>query len=548
MSIPKLVLSVFVLSAFPVPMMAQDVFDRTDPTQGEEEEVRQPEQAEGIPPSVAADPTSQAVALDGEYRVGAIIIEGRSALSVSDFVDILDSYSGHNLRSAQLDALVDAIASRARDRGYAFATAYIQPQALSAGVLRVHLDEGVIDEIRIEGADESAIRSQLAPLQNGRAVTLAMVERQILLAGDISGVHIRRSRYERENGRGILIVEASRSALDGYLELTNDGSQPIGPERARIDADLNGLILPSDEIDLTYTTTPFEPEELQYGNASYSVVVNSSGTEVGMVGSYSATEPGAYLSDRDVFGRAWRVGLEARHPLLRSRNASLWVEGELQLRDLRQEREGILVRHDRIPVIRAGLFTVAKVAGGRFRGRLTVSQGLSVLGATELGDPLASRDDASAVFSSLYAWADWTRDLPSDFSLRLAGRAQGSTDPLLSTEDLGLGGNSFLRGYNFSERFGDQGVMGSGELRYDWDDAAGLIDRLQLYTYADGGVVDNLANGRGNGSLASAGGGIRTDITRGLDFDIEVAVPLTGPRYDTDDMSPRFNVRIKKSL
>lgn len=548
MNITKLAVAVLVSLGSPSQSYAQVVLDRTDPTQGEEDEVRQPENDDGVPPAIAVDQESERAVSGESYSVGAIIIEGRSVLPVSAFVDIVERYSGQDLSSAQLDELVDAIASRARDRGYAFANAHIRPQALSAGILRVHLDEGVIDEIRIEGVEDSAIRSQLAPLQNGMPVTLAMVERQILLAGDVSGAYIRRSRYEQEGGRGILVVEASRSAQDGYVELTNDGSQPIGPERARIDVDLNGLLLPSDEVDLTYTTTPFEPDELQYGSASYRVIVNSSGTEVGLVGSYSVTEPGAYLSDRDVFGRAWRVGLEARHPVIRSRKASLWVEGELQLRDLRQERQDILVRHDRIPVIRAGLFSVAEVAGGRFRGRLTVSQGLNILDATELGDPLASRDDASAVFSSLYAWSDWTRELTSEFSMRLAGRAQIATDPLLSTEDLGLGGNSFLRGYNFSERFGDQGVMGSGELRYDWNDAAGLVDRLQLYTYADGGVVDNLANGRGNGSLASAGGGIRTDITRGLDFDFEIAVPLTGPRYDTDDMSPRFNLRIRKSL
>lgn len=538
-------------AASPWPVLAQSVLDRTDPAQEEQQEREErnerEEGAADLPP-IAAEEQPSGTVPESIYAVGPIVIEGVAELSVSDFVDIVERYSGRNLTEDELNMLANEIASRARQRGYIFATAMIEPQSLRAGVLRVRLNEGVIDEIRIEGDDDPAIRAQLEPLRREGPVTLEMLERQLLLAGDISGAYIRRTYYEREGEVGVLIVEASRSDASGSIELENDGSKPVGPERARIDVDLNGLITPFDEVDLTYSTTPLQPKELQYARARYFVVANTSGTEIGADVSFSTTEPGAYLADRDVFGRFWRIGVEARHPLVRSRDASLWAEAEFEVRDLRQERDGRLARHDRIPVIRAGLYTIAKAAGGRLSGKLTYSQGLDILGATDLGDPLASRDDASAVFSSLYAWADWDRDLFSNFSLELAGRAQLSTDPLLSTEDLGLGGNSFLRGYSYSERSGDEGIMGSGELRYDWRDAAGLVRNLQLYAYADGGVVGNLADGRGSGSLASAGGGFRTDITRNLDFDAEIAVPLTGPRYDTDDQSPRINIRIRMAL
>ncbi|MBU1254621.1 MAG: ShlB/FhaC/HecB family hemolysin secretion/activation protein, partial [Alphaproteobacteria bacterium] len=182
------------------------------------------------------------------------------------------------------------------------------------------------------------------------------------------------------------------------------------------------------------------------------------------------------------------------------------------------------------------------------RGRLTLSQGLDILGATQRGDPLASRPDASPDFTTLSGWVDWERGLSRSVSLALAARGQISSTSLLITEDIGLGGNRFLRGYNFGERSGDEGIMGFAELRYDWDDAFGLVRRMQFYGYADGGVVGNLDGGRGSGSLASGGGGIRTDITRDLDLDLELAIPLTGPRYDTDDKSPRLNVSVSQSF
>ena len=138
---------------------------------------------------------------------------------------------------------------------------------------------------------------------------------------------------------------------------------------------------------------------------------------------------------------------------------------------------------------------------------------------------------------------DFLRDLAP-----VASIGQLSTAPLLIGETFSLGGTQFLRGYDFAQRVGDEGAAGLAELRYDWPRALGAVRNLQLYAYADGGTVSNLAAGRRNGTLASSGAGLRTDITRDLDLDFEVAVPLTEDRYDTGDNTPRINVRVSQSF
>lgn len=530
------------------PALAQTTLDQTDPTQAEEADEFSSED-EVVPPTRIVPRTVDTdTPQDGIYSIGPIAIVGLSHMSVADFVDIVERYGSRDLTGQELGELTNAVVARAQSLGYIFASAYIDPQTLQAGVLRVRVDEGTIARIRIDGADDPAIRSQLAPLLDGRPITRERLERQLLLTDDVSGVWVRRAYFERDGQDGVLVLETRRSRASGSITFENDGSAPVGPERLRVDGDFNGIIVPADEIDVTIATTPFEPEELQYGRIEYQAVLNSSGTQAGISASYSQTDPGAYLDDDEVFGKSTLVGIEVRHPFMRSRDFSVWGEAAFQVRDLRQERGGILARHDRIPVLRLGAYILGQPAGGRLRARLTYSQGLSIFDATQKGDPLASRDDASATFSSLEGWAEWERDLASDFSIELAAKGQISTDPLLSTEDLGLGGNSFLRGYPYSQRSGDEGVMGSGELRYDWADAMNLLDNMQVYAYADGGVVGNLEGGFGSGSLASAGGGVRTDIVSGLDFDVELAVPLTGPRYDTDNANPRVNVKLRKSL
>ena len=63
-----------------------------------------------------------------------------------------------------------------------------------------------------------------------------------------------------------------------------------------------------------------------------------------------------------------------------------------------------------------------------------------------------------------------------------------------------------------------------------------------------GGGGWDQSGGSGNATLASSGAGFRADVTRFLDVDLEVAVPLTEPRYDTDDRSPRINLRVSQSF
>jgi hemolysin activation/secretion protein len=530
-------------------LAAQDAFDRTNPILQSERD--KPLDETETPPRIEVQPVLDQPwqsAGTPDLTVGSVVIDGLEALNRSDFATAIEPYIGRNLDRSELRMLTDAIADVARKRGYVLATAWIPEQALVGGMLRVRVDEGTIDDIRVEGSSDPAIRAQLSRLIGQRPITLAALQREVLLTDDLPGVSIRSTRFETVGARRVLVVDARREDFGGSVLIATDGTKPVGPVRARIDLNANGLISPSDRIDLSYSMTPFDPDELAFFSARYSVIVNDAGTQIGLNGTYSQTEPGAYLADRGIEGEAWQGGIRLRHPLLRTQKRSLWLEASGEVQDLRQNWFGELRRKDRLAVTRVGLYGFAPLAGGTFQGRATVSQGLSIFGATELGDPLASRTDAPDDFTTLLWWLNWRRGIAPRVSLSLGASGQFSTAPLLIGESYALGGNAFLRGYDFAQRVGDQGIAGSAELRYDWADALGAVRNVQLYAFADGGTVTNLGDGVGGGTLASSGGGLRADITRYLDLDLELAVPLSEPRYDTGDNSPRINLRVVQSF
>ncbi|WP_143738490.1 ShlB/FhaC/HecB family hemolysin secretion/activation protein [Erythrobacter colymbi] len=532
-----------------IPLTAQDALDRTNPaSQAARDEqglpVQQQIRIEVLPVLDTPLADEGAPIMD----VGAIVIDGLTVLRQADFAQVVEPFAGRPLSRADLGRLADAIAARARSRGYVLATAWIPEQTLVGGMLRVRIDEGRIDAVRIEGSDDPAIRRQLERLVGDRPVTLEALQREVLLADDLPGVWIRGTRFERQGARRILVVDAGRSDVGGSVLVATDGTKPLGPVRARIDFDSNGLISPRDRIDLSFSATPLDPEELAFFSARYSVIINDAGTSVGAFGTYSRTEPGAYLAARNLTGEAWQGGIRLRHPLMRTQTRSLWLEASAELQDLKQDSLGTLVRADRIALARLGFYGYGPLAGGTLQGRATVSQGLPVLGATGNSDPLASRWDTQPDFTTLYWWLNWRRGIAPRVSVSLATIGQLSTAPLLIGESFALGGTGFLRGYDFAQRVGDEGVAGLAELRYDWPKALGAVRNVQLYAFADGGTVSNLQGGLGGGTLASSGGGLRADITRNMGLDFEVAVPLTEDRYDTGDNTPRINVRVSQSF
>lgn len=520
------------------PGAAQTVLDRVDPATRSLPRVAEPTPAPDSP-VLGVEPSAAAAATASDILIGAVRFQGLKALTPADFAEVIEPFLGRTAAPRDLADLAEKVAARARSRGYVFATAGIEPQRLAVGVLTVTVDEGQVDEVRIDGPDHAGVRAALAPLTTGRPVTMAEVERRLLIAGDIDGVWIRSARYVREAGRGVLVVKPVITRAAGRVAISNDNVRAIGPEMAYARFDLRQIAASDDVLTMSYSGTVFQPSEFNSGRVRYGKRVSAGGTELAVSAGLSRSQPGADVAALDILGRSWSVNLSALQPLTRRRAASLWLSADLDLRDIEQKRRGTLVRADRLTVARLGLRGFAQTGAGRLRAGATVSRGLDLFGATRAGDPRATRRDADGVFTTAGAWADWTMPLTGSFSLRAAAEAQVADRPLLVSEELQLGGQAFLRGYDWSERLGDTGSAGVVELRYDWKKPLGIMRRVQVYGFADGGRVTNLRGGRGGGTLASAGGGLRADVTPRLGATFEVAAPLTEPRFETGNRRPR---------
>lgn len=523
---------------------AQSQVDRADPSVAREQ--LNPEQT--APANNRQAPRieqsrSGPLAAFAPFVVGAVRVEGATLLRPSAFAPAIEPYLGRELGPAELRALATDIANIARRAGFGLASAQIPAQKVVNATLVVTLDEGRIDLVEADGNGKANVEHLLRGLVGSRPVRTGDLERQLLLAGDVAGVSVDRVRLERRDGRNVLIVQTRREAFNARALVDNWGSGPIGPIRAQFSLDVNGPVTGNDRLSVGAVVTPLQPREFQFARVAYSLPVGRSGTEIAVAAYMGHSRPGAGLAAQRLEGNSFDLEATASHPFLRSRAASLWANVQLGLHDSDLDRAGVEERSDRIATLGIGLNALGRIGEGWIRVHLRVEQGVDAFGATRSGDPLASRPDGDAVFTKLAFSAQFSTPLSDRLSLALAMEGQIASRALLASEEMGLGGRSFLRGYDYREVSGDQGVAASAELRYDFGAVTRGVRRFQLYAYGDAGKVENDGTGIGGGSLASAGVGARIWLRNRLEAGVELGVPLEDSPFRADP-KPRFSFTV----
>ncbi|WP_156423700.1 ShlB/FhaC/HecB family hemolysin secretion/activation protein [Erythrobacter sp. YT30] len=452
----------------------------------------------------------------------------------------LNDFFGETLTEERLAELTNEVAQLARDQGFDYASSEIVGDPNALGIVEVRLNEGSIDVVEIEGYDNSIARRILDKLK-GASISKADLERALLLVSDIPAVRLRNASFEQVDGLGVLSVKLSRRDNAFGMAADNYGSASFGPVRARIAMAAGDVLSGGDQVRAAVRVNPVDVGELLFLSASYETKIGNDGLTLTASGSVGTTAPGGAFNDTDISGESARAGLQVTHPVARGKKASLWVEGRSEYISIEQDDLNAMLRDDTVVTASVGLRTQVVVPGGRIRAGVSHVRGLDLFGATRLGDPIASRSDGDGVFSKVEFWSDARFSLSDRVDLFFAMGGQIADRPLLGSEELALGGAYRTRGYNFSEVLGDEGFYGLAELRYNVNTDKLPLDRLQLYGFVDGGTVNDIEQDFGEGSLFSAGPGVRARMGV-LDVELEGGFPLGGSGKRSDD-GPQINLR-----
>ncbi|HVC17780.1 MAG TPA: ShlB/FhaC/HecB family hemolysin secretion/activation protein, partial [Rhodanobacter sp.] len=280
-----------------------------------------------------------------------------------------------------------------------------------------------------------------------------------------------------------------------------------------------------------------------FGQASEEFFVGGSGLRVRLYGGSGDSTPSGFLRAIGYEGSTTTFGLSASYPLIRSRQQTLNISGYLDaIQDEIWTNSGpggarSSISRDSLGVARIGANYALQdlLAGGDRSAVNTVtvrlSQGIPGFGGTGNDNPNPSRPGERVDFTKVDAQVSRTQTLFQPWqnaSVALEGLAGGQlTNRVLpAVEQFFLGGSQFTRGFYSGEVTADQALFWTLELQLNTGLNMTLFRRqfnmaAQFYVFYDRGEAWELVRSEPNQRLSSEGIGVRLNITRYTEFDLE---------------------------
>lgn len=469
------------------------------------------------------------------FSLTAVRIEGGSPLASGDIEAVYRGRLGKPISQAGLAALAGEISQRHRDAGYHLTRAIIPPQDIKGGIVTVRIIPGAVAELVVEGdeADRFGTRRMLAPIAEEAPARLATLERQLLLVNDLPGVRVKDTTLEEVgagSGRFRLTVILDSWSVFISAGFDNAASNAVGPWQAYFGASLNSLIIPGDTLAVNLSSVPGSTQELRYGRISYDApLFGSDWLRVGVSASRSVVWPGDLRRVDRVRSDAENLEARATVVALQTQRQSLSLTAGFGISNIVEESIFGINYRDRLRI--ASLTADYRLRDdwqGTTYATLGVRKGLGIDGASRRYDPLLSRFDGSGDFYVLQGALTRYQGLGGNWSMKLAGSGQVSSEALLISQQFYLGGAAFGRAFQSGWLAGDNGIAGSAELRYDYRPSLSFLKNVQFFGFVEGGAVRSYAAPRDIvQSLSAVGGGVRLQLNDSVEAGITVAAPLS---------------------
>jgi hemolysin activation/secretion protein len=429
--------------------------------------------AVSVPPiQVPAQPHPAAPSGGGDVRVlvAKFIFSGNSVFSDDQLQAIVAGWKGRQLNFGELIQAVEAIEASYRSAGYFLAQAYLPPQKIKDGSVEIAVSEGRLGETRLEGeslVSSDVLFSYLDRLPKDQALTLPLLERQILLINELSGsrANLDLQAGDQPGTTDVVLALKPDEMLSGRVELNNYGLPSTGEKRLGVTLDANSALGLGERISFGALTsenrnlTSYNLRgELPAGSDGWRILAGASRAEYTLGGSFAAL-------DASGFADSLRLGVA--YPFIRSRAANLKLQVEADDNKLvdrfRAYGFDLDKRSRGLTATLSGDLLDELMGGGATRADLALRSGHLVLG------PVAKAFDSAGTagsFDKATITVQRQQTLGGAWSLQLQYLQQLASKNLDSSEKLTLGGPTTLPGYANGESSGDEGLLAKLAVRW----------------------------------------------------------------------------------
>lgn len=453
-------------------------------------------------------------------------------------------YIGKALSLTEIKKLVNTINEEYKSKGYLTSRAYIPPQDVQKGTLKIGLFEGKIGEL-ITAENELTIKNYVEEYLNlplGGVLNINDIEKRVLVfnAGNDAKARVALQPGTIKGTTDIetIVEEPQRFSATAFTD--NAGQKETGYYRGGVFATARGIV-PIDYI----------RDQLNIGG------VVSHGSK-SFFASYSLTEP--------FWGTTWTLGTD-------------WSDTDIVGGDLRGlDIEGNFYNYYlsvKKPVwVTEQSVTNASLTGSIKKGATYISDfktqevntdtltgafdNLYLFNRGYLYNQIAATHAARINIGTSKFWHyNYTGEAQLGFAdvwaVNVKGRAQYSNDHFLpSSDQFQVGGVNSVRGYPEGMLVGDKGFSFMNELKRELPLNLPKVQRTEVFTFYDIGKAYSAESGdlknTNEALIYSTGLGARVDFLERLNASVTAAFPLKRHEFNHDRKGVKFLFYLQAKL
>lgn len=473
--------------------------------------------------------------------IGDVNIVGNERYDDATLKARIQSKLGKKLTFPEILQLARSIENHYKSNSYHIVKVSIPKGGLKNSVLTLKVAEGKLGSIEVRGNNRYSKEKIVATMQESltldKIFAITEAERPLVLLNTYPALNVASSLSPGDKvGTTKMIIDVKeQQMLTGSLEVNNFGSKDSGEYRV---IPYLALLNPTgigDKFSLFASLTPEELDTWSY-QLDYSLPINNVGTSLSVYYGRGENTAGNEFELLDINGDSdsWGIGLS--HKQIFSAKTQLEYKFMFDSQDLSQKMLGMETMNDSIRKLRIGADFSHSDMNGKSFVSFYIHQGL--------GEYFGGMDDRSTLSSRAYAEADnkFTKFVLSGMRLQsIADRfygifnvsLQAAFSPLVSTEQIYIGGANSVRGQPYSMAAGDEGVIVNLELRYNVLDSAPSLQLAAFFDYATTHSKKPMIGQRDYVNAAGYGVGLRSMLYEGVDFRLDIATPI-GHKYGDD--------------
>lgn len=475
--------------------------------------------------------------LAGTIRVDRFEFEGNTAFSDRELAEITKPFAGREITFAELIAAEAAVTQKYVAAGYINSGAVIpanQTFSRQGAVVKIQIVEGGLDEIQITGnrrLNSNYLRSRLEiatrrPLNRDRLLQALQILQLDPLIANISAELQAGSRPE--NSRLEVRVKEADS-FQGEVFADNNRSPSVGSFRRGVRINQTNLLGLGDGLEVSYANTDGSNEL----NGSYTFPINPRNGTIRLSAGATRTnvieEP---FGAAGIEGKSRTYELTYRQPIVEKPDRNLALGVTLS----RQESNTFLLGErfalsaganergeTRVSTVRFFQEYVQRSSSQVFAARSQFSLGTDFLGAT------ANDSGPDSRFLAWRGQAQYVRLLAPETLLIVRSDIQLADRPLLSLEQIGIGGVASVRGYRQDLLLTDNGAIAIAEVRIPVWRVPKVKGLLQVAPFIDFGVGWNHSGEKANpdsDKLLGAGVGLLWQMGDQFNLRLDYGIPL----------------------